>query len=491
MTSSAPSPQTAHGIHAVVFLGMLAGLYALGATPSVMAETHWWRPFLVIHLGVFAGNLVMGALARRDDSTEDVVAAGRRQDLEDNRAIVVRQLRNLETERHKMSDEDYEREHAALLSVGAEALRALEEGDPVTDPTPTDATPEGSVPALVAQLRAAREADPEGFDAALGQLGLSPASDDAGGLPDLWKGALGTLVLVAVVAALFVGVSQDARQRVAGAPMTGGDSAMRGEAPPPGAAAPAPGAAADAVDPRLQALRQQAEADPTNIDLWNQLTELALAMQDMGVAMEANMKALELDAADGGARTFKAVLLAFIGQRDQAEQALTELVTEDPTLSRAWVYKGLLALESDPAAAVEALEKALALDDNPQVRQALAEARARASAPPPTVLAQGTITLAEGAATEGRILFVSARRPAGGPPLAALRLEPGPFPMDFELTSADLIAMGGGTPSIPEAYNLSVRLDTDGDPMSRPDTDPSAVVEGLAPGATELTVTLQ
>ena len=86
---------------------------------------------------------------------------------------------------------------------------------------------------------------------------------------------------------------------------------------------------------------------------------------------------------------------------------------------------------------------------------------------------------------------MSVRAPGGGPPLAALRLPPGPFPMDFEITTANAIAMGGAPRPFPDTLMLSVRVDRDGDPISKAPDEPSATVPNAIKGSTDLKLTLR
>ena len=97
----------------------------------------------------------------------------------------------------------------------------------------------------------------------------------------------------------------------------------------------------------------------------------------------------------------------------------------------------------------------------------------------------------DGTATSARWVVGadSLRDPAGGPPVAAVRLPPGPFPMTFEVTSANLIAMGGARP-VPATLDLSVRIDTDGNPMTRTDAEPSFMAKAVAKGTSGIDAAL-
>jgi hypothetical protein len=87
-------------------------------------------------------------------------------------------------------------------------------------------------------------------------------------------------------------------------------------------------------------------------------------------------------------------------------------------------------------------------------------------------------------------VFVSVRAPTGGPPLAALKLPAGPFPLDFEVTTADAIAMGGGVRPFTDQLKLVVRIDNDGNAMTR-DDEPEVTLDSVDKGTTGLVLTLE
>jgi len=87
------------------------------------------------------------------------------------------------------------------------------------------------------------------------------------------------------------------------------------------------------------------------------------------------------------------------------------------------------------------------------------------------------------------VLFLIARSPQAGPPLAVKRLPAGPFPLAFEIGPED--AMMAGRP-FEGPILLSARLDTDGDPMTRGEGDLAAVHETpLEPGAQNVDLVLR
>lgn len=105
------------------------------------------------------------------------------------------------------------------------------------------------------------------------------------------------------------------------------------------------------------------------------------------------------------------------------------------------------------------------------------------------VLAAGVAALdpGAGALAGSEVVFVSVRDPAGGPPLASKKV-PARFPLEFSITSADIIAMGAARP-IPATFNVSVRVDRDGNAMSK-DGEPEAVLTGVKKGSAQLQLTL-
>ena len=96
---------------------------------------------------------------------------------------------------------------------------------------------------------------------------------------------------------------------------------------------------------------------------------------------------------------------------------------------------------------------------------------------------RGTISLANGVAASGQVLFLIARVPdAPGPPLAVKRLPVGPFPIEFEIGPED--EMIKGRPWV-GPIALSARADDDGNPLTRGPNDATAELAApVQPGAT-------
>lgn len=484
-------------VHGALAASGAAALGFWGWDVENLDAAGWATPLLLANLGVLVGNGVAVAIGRRHASGDaDLARIGRREDLEDAHATAIEQLRRLELERDKLTPDHYEAERAALLAVGARALEGLhapDAGGSASEPVAS------STDALLTRLSAMRDADPAAFQAALAQLGVRSHDTTA-----VWRGAGYSAAIAALVALLVNFAGQDARDRRAGETMTGGDEVAMDRR-----------ADAEAPDARVQALEAKIAENPSDLESLHRLTEIHLGRQDLGAAMKSNDAALAIAPNDPAGQTYRAVLRAFIGQKEEALATLVDIQKAHPTELRAWVYHGLLSLEAAPKDALADFEKALTLEPtNPQLLAMREEAQRRlggganaaapagseapaASAPASApaagspgasdVLAEGTITLARPEA-KGQVLFVSLRDPAQpGPPVAAVRLPPGPFPMTFRITGADR-PMAMGRP-MPANVELSVRLDADGDPMSRPPTDPAAT-QPITVGARGLAVTL-
>ncbi|RMG16562.1 MAG: hypothetical protein D6729_10605 [Deltaproteobacteria bacterium] len=118
--------------------------------------------------------------------------------------------------------------------------------------------------------------------------------------------------------------------------------------------------------------------------------------------------------------------------------------------------------------------------------------QAGAAAAQPIV--QGTITLGEAQKDSAPVgvLFIMARMPAQGemrgPPILVKKVNMPKFPYPFELTTADVMMQGM---PVPEKLVVQVRLDQDGDAISRTPGDLYGEAKGLVDkGATGVQVVL-
>jgi hypothetical protein len=167
---------------------------------------------------------------------------------------------------------------------------------------------------------------------------------------------------------------------------------------------------------------------------------------------------LEADPTHVEALWWKGVAFSSMGRYEEAKIALEATVVHGKGTEEAGLAEGLLA-EIELASNVE-------------------------------VHASGRVVLGKGTVLpEGGVLYVAALRApvSGGPPLAAARFARFEFPKDFALTSANM-PMGG---EWPEQFWMRVRVDADGDPMTKSETDVSTEILGpFSRGAEGLSIQL-
>jgi cytochrome c-type biogenesis protein CcmH len=113
------------------------------------------------------------------------------------------------------------------------------------------------------------------------------------------------------------------------------------------------------------------------------------------------------------------------------------------------------------------------------------------SAPPAAETIGGKIVLAPARKNDvkkGDNMFLIARKVGGmGPPLAVQRLQAGDFPMAFTLSKRDSMV-----PSIPfeGEITITLRVDKDGDPMTRKKGDVFGSIPSAKIGKNDLVLTL-
>ena len=95
---------------------------------------------------------------------------------------------------------------------------------------------------------------------------------------------------------------------------------------------------------------------------------------------------------------------------------------------------------------------------------------------------------ARAALRPGAIVFVMLRDASfgAGPPLAARRLPASSFPLAFEIGQGDVMAGG----QVPDEVLVEARLDSDGDPITRPRSDPYGREENVKIGTRGLHLVL-
>jgi len=410
-----------------------------------MESIDWnaWGPALSVIVAGLSLGLLFGRSGSSASRAQDTVEA----DLRQERTNAVESLKRLEAEKDKFSEEDYQSERTALLARGANALRALDEMEPAPAAAPKAAAP--------------------------------------GGLAPEWRGALAVLCVVLCVGVFWSIASNEAVDRPRGGSMTGGNASSMAE--------------------QRAEMQARLESNPQDLEAANLLTRFAIMEGDATGAMEWNQRAAAISEGDPGVRTYRAVLAALVGMDARALEQLKKVAQDHPDFADAWSYLGVLQLrQASVDEAVTSLERAVALNPtDPGLRQTLEQARviAQAQANPVDLqqpaeaqsVASGTLSLAEGLAASvvgTETLYLSVRSPAGGPPLAAKKLPVGAFPQAFALTTADAIAMGGAPRPFPENISLTIRIDGDGNPLTKEDVLAEATVPSVTLGQGDIILEL-
>jgi tetratricopeptide (TPR) repeat protein len=403
--------------------------------------TDWASAVAILAAGLLVGVIVFFAV-RRKASTIDTNLD--RKDLEAKRDALIAQLRAL--------PDDAVDERARLERETAAVLRQLDSAPSVPPtPIPQQPTPTTINPAI------------KGF---------------------LW--GAGSFAALAALA-YFVMQSATPREQQA-APM-----AQQTTDPHP---------QVQSNDPQVLQLEAAVQRDPNNLALRNDLAQAYLERENLMAVFDQTKFVLEKNPNDSRALTFQALVRVAMGEADTAMRMLQQAIQSDPRnldarVSLAWLYTQNNDLKSADATIAEAIQASP--KDRARLEEVLQQMKAQAkgqpapaaqpqpasAAPPAGKSVRVTVSLA-GAAPSGGVLFVIARNPAGGPPAAVKRIAAASFPITVEISQADSMM---GQP-LPDRFRLEARLDSDGDPLTKPPTDPSAALDDVTPG-TAVTLALK
>jgi cytochrome c-type biogenesis protein CcmH len=316
------------------------------------------------------------------------------------------------------------------------------------------------------------------------------------------KGFLWGAGSMAALAALGYFVMQSSNPREEGGSVTGGFESRP---------QPAQAQAAAPPDAALQQLLAAVQNNPNDLALRNDLAQAYLERDNLMAVFEQTKIVLDKSPEDSRALTYQALVRMAMGEGAEAENMLARAAKSDPKnldawVARAWVYaqankmadaeqmiaeaarqspenKGRLEevlrqMKTGAAnpAAQTAQGQELPAGHPPIADAAPAPAAARAADGPSI---QVTIDVDASARQKSGVLFVMARNPAGGPPVAAKRLQVLQFPVTFSFGAADSMM---GQP-LPPKFRLEARLDADGDAATKLPTDPTAMQADVSAGA--------
>jgi tetratricopeptide (TPR) repeat protein len=446
-----------------------------------MTGTDWLTAIGILLSGAVIGFMFLytttkkkGGQAADASSTNPATSLAVR-DLEARRDVLVAQLRELAD----VGGSDEER--ALLERQAANVLRQLDglaPASPVPQPAASAARPAaGDKPAPVA-------AQPQ----------------PAGAL----KGFLWGIASAAAIAGLVFFVINQAKARDAGGSVTGGTN--MGAAP-----MQAPKQQAQQPDAELQKLEAAAQASPDDLNVRNDLAHAYLERENMPAAFEQAQAVLAKVPTDPRANTVQGIVRIAMGESGQAIPQLEAATKADPRLTDGWVALAWAFTQSgrddDASKAIdagvkenpsqEARMREVLVKMREQAKQQVASPRhpvddgsAPAATPAAAPLATGggdsqgvkiTLTIAPGAKVpDSKVIYVIAREAGqtSGPPTAVKRVMATGFPMTVELTAADSMM---GQP-LPAKMHLEVRLDTDGNAMTKEPTDLTAAKDGVSSG---------
>jgi len=458
----------------------------------------WLPALLVLGVGLALGAFLTWRFRKAGRAGAALAAPSLDQrDLAAKRDALLRQIRELEDTAAKRTPEQLARERYALELDAARVLQAL-----------------AAAPAQ-RQARASAAAE-----AAAAPAVRAPASP--------LRGFLWGVGSMAALGALFFLVWQSARPREEGGSVTGN---MPREAASP---------AADAEEARL---RETIARNPDDVEARLDLARVYLSRQDMMSVFGETKYVLERAPGQPRALAYQALVRLAMGQSDLALDMLKRALQTSPDFFEGYIHLMLVHMrmgrvaEAEATAAVAArrfpeqaemlrgvlaqMKQDVPPEGAPATGATQADAHSSVPAPPglgqpgaaaetdphaavsppgPGARASGTAAGAsadpEGGTLEvevdldpalrsqvpsGAVLFVIVRE-AGmekGPPRAVKRVPVTSFPVRVTLGEADSMA---GEP-LPADARVEARADSDGDPMTRPATDPKAARDGVKLGS--------
>jgi cytochrome c-type biogenesis protein CcmH len=242
----------------------------------------------------------------------------------------------------------------------------------------------------------------------------------------------------------------------------------------------------------VEALAERLERTPDDVDGWRLLANSYMALGRYGDGLAAYEQAwrrtpspdaeLTIGYAEAQILTDRATLSG------EAGRLVERVLGEDPSNPKALWYGGLVALEAGREDAVRSRWTALLALNPPEqvaevVRQQLAAlggnpsaasgaatgSAAAATAPGPTIKLNVSLGAGRSAESLGpnAQLFIFARAPGGGPPLAVIRQPASAVPGEFTLSDANSMIPGRSLGAYDE-LTLVARLSASGQPIEQP-----------------------
>jgi tetratricopeptide (TPR) repeat protein len=446
-----------------------------------MEPVAWGWPVGMLAAGVLVGLALLwrlrGAPAPATHASAPVPPELR--DLDARLDALLGQLRELDDLADTRRPDQLARERYALELQAAAALRDRERG---TASLP--ATKKAKGPAAASAPPAAAP-EPTGF------LATRPALRGF-----VW----GALTAASIGALVFV-VWRQARPREQGGTMTGDIPMLGGGASP---------------NDEMSQLKAAVAQNPEDVDARLDLAQLHLRQRDLMGVWNETQAVLARQPGHPRALSYQALVRMAMGQPEAAVAMLKQALETDPNLIEGYLHLALVYVRTDRIKEAEAVIQDASKRfpaQAPMLARVMTEMRAVGSEPPAgeddphagvPAPGQGDVASADapglagvielpdalrGRVGPGALVFVTVRDEAatGGPPVAVKRLAASSFPLPFSVGPADSMM---GQP-LPARARVEARVDSDGDPLTRVPTDPSARLDGVAAGSTRLRLVLQ
>ena len=357
-------------------------------------------------------------------------------------------------------------------------MRRLEDSDDVSKEPDTASVKLTPIELLTRNREAMGE---EQYQLAVAALKREPSRQRM--ISPRWEGALWMFGIVAILFGIY------------GALYLGGDvkpSTMESGQPP---------SKQTFVGPDEAQWEDKLTQNPNDIEALNTLCWFELQRRNnVAKAIEYNDRANAVDAKHPDTRFQSSLLLFMKKMPELANKSLDDLIKDHPNHADALEFRGLFYTQNGQyvegrALVVRAEQATTDGKTRMRLRRFIQQIDQRMTAAQENtkVIVSATVNVdAKHLLNIGpaSVIFVSLRDPAGGPPVAAKKLPVGPFPLTFEVTGADRIGMGGQRP-IPATFNLAVRVDGDGNAMTKEPKMPEVVLLGLETGTTALDLVLE
>lgn len=433
----------------------------------------WVSPLIV-----FAASLVAGALLvwrvyawARNRARKPEAAPLALRDLLGKRDALIRQLREQEDTATKRTPEQLARERYALELDAARTLLELDT--------------HGASPV------------PPRRKGAGGRESAAAAVPVPAGNPALRGFLWGTACMAAVGLLLFL-VLRSARPREPGGSVTG-ETPMESAGGSPESAAPASAAAREAQ------LKAALARNPEDVEVRLDLARVYMVKRNMRAAWKETQEVLQRSPGNASALTYQGLMRFAAGQPEAAVGLLKKAIASEPNLLETYLQLALVYVrlgrvpeaESTIAAASRRFpDKAAMMSEwlgrmrEQAVQGQQAAADGSPSGGPGTETSRrvtGVVDLdaaLRGKVAQGAVVWLIVRE-AGvekGSPVAVQRFPASAFPIAFSIGEADAMA---GEP-FPEKVRIEARIDSDGDPLTRNPSDPSARLDGVPAGAADL-----